>query len=54
MLSLSACMGFSQYLDNFLLLGGDRKLSESRGVPIDVLDIGNRNGVACEGSLASL
>lgn len=42
MLSLSACMGFSQCLDNFLLLGRDRKLSESRGIPVDVLDVGNR------------
>jgi len=42
MLSLSACMGFSQCLDNFLLLSGDCKLSESREIPIDVLHVGNR------------
>ena len=42
LLSLSAYMSFSQCLDNFLLLGRDCKLSESRGIPIDILDIGNR------------
>ena len=53
MLSLSADMGFSQCLDNFLLLGRDRKLSESRGISIDVPDVGNRklSYVTCQPSV---
>lgn len=42
MISLSAYMGFGQRLDNFFLLRRDGKFSESRGIPIDVLDVGNR------------
>ncbi len=55
MVSLSACMGFGQRLDNFLLLRGDRKFSESRGIPIDVLDVGNRklNYATCQPSVTS-
>jgi len=55
MLSLSACMRFGQCLDNFLLLGGDRKLSESRGIPSDVFDVGNRelSFATCQPSVTS-
>lgn len=41
MVGPSACVGFGKCLDNLLLLGRDRKLSESRGILADVLDIGN-------------
>lgn len=42
MVGPSAYVGFGKCLDDLLLLGRDRKLSESRGIPADVLDI--RNG----------
>lgn len=42
MINFPACMSFGQRLNNFLLLRGDRKFNESRGIPIDVVNVGNR------------
>ena len=53
MIGLPECMGFSQGLDNLLLLGGDREFSESRRIPFDVLDVGNSklSYAACQPSV---
>ena len=53
MIGLSECMGFSQGLDNLLLLGRDREFSESRRIPFDVLDVGNSklSYAACQPSV---
>ncbi len=41
MIGPSTYVGFGKCLNDLLLLGRDRKLSESCGIPTNVLDIGN-------------